>query len=113
VAYYLSVCRWKRQHGLPDRVFVRVDATQAATEQSNEQATESELKFSRKPTYIDFASLFSVQQFRAAVSKLSSVQLLAVTEMSPSPEDIPSRDSHHTVVNEIILELNQPGGIYQ
>jgi hypothetical protein len=109
LAYLSSVCRWRRQHAIPDRVFVRIQNTDPALARED----EGEAKFSRKPTYIDFASLLSIQQFQHAISKLSTSQVLVVTEMLPCPKDASSSDTKDQFVSEIVLDLSQVGGITQ
>jgi hypothetical protein len=110
--YLSAVYRWRLQHGIPDRVFVRVQSAESTSDRS-EQTEDNDLKFSRKPAYLDFSSLFSVQEFQHAITKMSASQVLVVTEMLPCPKDASNCNTPNQFVGELVLDLNQLGDIIQ
>lgn len=105
----LCVFRWRRQHSIPERVFVRIQSSEA-TSGGREENEDNDLKFARKPTYVDFASLFSVRDFLHAIRKLGPSQKLVVTEMLPRPEDAAWPDAFDQFMTEIVVDLTQFGG---
>jgi hypothetical protein len=105
--YCAAVYRWRQQHSIPERAFIRVLAEDATVDAD---AKEDEVKFSQKPSYVDFGSILSLQQFQRATMKFTPHHRLIVTEMLPYPVGSSSQGTSSSFVGELVLDLNQVGG---
>jgi hypothetical protein len=88
---FLAVNRWRRQHGIPDRIFV-AERLQA----------RFDLWPLHKPQYIDFTSPSFIPIFRAALE--SSKDELKLEEMLPTPDVFPAGEDGRKWAVEAQLE---------
>ena len=103
---FLSVNRWRMRHGMPERMFVRVRAGESS---ATEEPDDNVVKISRKPSYVDFASQMSMRQFVEALSLLAATQVLIMTEMLPSPNEVDARTAEDYYAREFVVEMSQQG----
>jgi hypothetical protein len=86
-AWFLAWRRWRREHGVPRRVFL-------TTPSSGEY----------KPLYVDFDSYFCLTLVDAMVRDNPGV--LVLTEMLPGPERLWMRHAGHRYVTELTVEID-------
>lgn len=103
--WFLAWQRWRREHGLPRRVFATPEGTRLApAEKEGTAPAAAGARPDHKPLYVDFDSHFSVQLLdttaRAAGSRL------VLTEMLPGRDEQVLRAASGTYVTELTVELN-------
>jgi len=105
--HLLKVQRWRREHGMPDRVFARVDASGRGVPQQDDAETAargSDRKSARKPLPVDFGSWLSLQLLEQLA--LGATSRLVLTECNPDLHDLWLRDEHgRPHVSEFVIEL--------
>ncbi|MEV6985563.1 lantibiotic dehydratase [Sphaerisporangium sp. NPDC051017] len=114
--HLLRVRRWRREHGLPERVFARVDASgrgsaparpdsDGGTDGGTEPARPGdERKAARKPLPVDFESWMSIQLLEQLARGASS--RIVLTECGPGLDELWLRDEHGRAhVSEFLIEL--------
>jgi hypothetical protein len=105
--HLLKVQRWRREHGMPDRVFARIDASDrgaAQQEDAETAARDSDRKPARKPLPVAFDSWLSLQLLEQLA--LSATSRLVLTECSPDLHELWLRDEHgRPHVSEFLIEL--------
>ncbi|WP_433412395.1 lantibiotic dehydratase [Microtetraspora malaysiensis] len=105
--HLLKVRRWRREHGLPDRVFAQVDASErrSGPDQDAEAARpDNDRKASRKPLPVDFDSWLSLRLFEQLALGASS--RIVLTECGPDLDELWLRDEHgRPHVGEFLIEL--------
>jgi Lantibiotic dehydratase, N terminus len=84
---FLMTRRWRREHGLPEHVFVHFDRDP-------------------KPFYVDLGSEPFVDLFRRALASQESGGRVHVTEMLPGPEELWVRDSRGRYASEFLVHLD-------
>ncbi|MGB8348406.1 MAG: lantibiotic dehydratase [Ktedonobacteraceae bacterium] len=104
-AYYLTVSRWRKEHGLPARVFFSAHGGASASSATTDQ--EDKAVRSRKPLYVDFENYFSLALLEATARKMPPEQQVALTEMLPGREDLWFEKDGRSYVSEFVLEINQ------
>jgi len=105
--HFLKVQRWRREHGMPDRVFARIDASDRGAAQQEDDGTaarDSDRKPARKPLPVAFDSWLSLQLLEQLA--LSAASRLVLTECSPDLHELWLRDEHgRPHVSEFLIEL--------
>jgi len=105
--HFLKVQRWRREHGMPDRVFARIDASDRGAAQQEDDGTaarDSDRKPARKPLPVAFDSWLSLQLLEQLA--LSATSRLVLTECSPDLHELWLRDEHgRPHVSEFLIEL--------
>ncbi|MCX5380600.1 lantibiotic dehydratase [Streptomyces sp. NBC_00091] len=87
-AHFLEWQRWRRAHGLPERVFATVSAGHSA--------------LGAKPQYVDFASLLSLAAFEPLLRE--SGHRVVFREMLPDPGGLHTRSARGAHVAELAVE---------
>jgi hypothetical protein len=87
---FIAVDRWRRQHGIPDSVFLA------------EPAAGSGPDLRVKPQYVNFTSPLFIEIFRSAIGRNAS--RLWLTEALPAPDQIPMCGDGKKVAVEIQLD---------
>jgi hypothetical protein len=103
--YYLTVSRWRKEHGLPTRVFFSANVAAGASSATN--GKEDKTIHSRKPLYVDFENYFSLALLEATTRKMPPEQPVALIEMLPGREDLWLEQDGRSFVSEFVLEINQ------
>lgn len=103
--YYLAVSRWRKEHGLPARVFFSAHGAMGASSVATDE--EDKTVRSRKPLYVDFENYFSLALLEATVRKMAPEQQVALTEMLPGREDLWFEKDERSYVSEFVLEINR------
>jgi hypothetical protein len=95
--YFLTWQRWRRDHGLPARVFASLDRVPLDPDaQAGEGVTF-------KPQYVDFDSLFSISLLESAVRGAN--RLVVLEEMLPDVEHLWLRSPVGRYVTEQTIEM--------
>lgn len=100
--WFLTWARWRRDNGLPRRVFATPEGsrlTGAGAVDGGEGGRPE-----HKPLYVDFESLFSLQLLEAMARNAGS--RLVLTEMLPDRDEQVLRVGGQTYVTELTVELN-------
>ncbi|MFI0264117.1 lantibiotic dehydratase [Streptomyces sp. NPDC017056] len=97
--YLLRLASWLREHGVPDRCFVR-----ALDPSSLTGGNVWQLK-SRKPLYIDFANLLLVGLFERMLAEEGN--LLFLQEALPDPATAPHYGDAGARVTEYLVEVGE------
>jgi hypothetical protein len=102
LGFLLRMEKWRRQHALPERCFVRTFGIDFAR-----PSMDAVLNKARKPLFIDFASplLLDVLQHIPAEAD----RLVVFEEMLPAPDDAVVRDATGAYASELIIELTLSG----
>jgi hypothetical protein len=103
--FVLALARWRHELHLPERAFVTVAP---GTNPENEAGTKSAppLPFqSRKPLYLDFRNLFSLQLLEGIAHHPNA--FLRFTEMLPDVEQLWFKHEDQSYVSEFGLELSR------
>ncbi len=109
--FYLTVSRWRKESGLPERLFFSTEAATAPIGDSPVTADEEDKAVrSRKPLYVDFENYFSLALWEATLRKLTAEQQVALTEMLPGREDLWFEQDGQSYVSEFVLEMNRSHG---
>ncbi|MGW7342391.1 lantibiotic dehydratase [Streptomyces sp. NPDC054854] len=87
-AHFLEWLRWRRAHGLPERVFATVSAGPSA--------------LGAKPQYVDFASLLSLAAFEPLLREPG--HRVVFREMLPDPGGLHTRSARGEHVAELAVE---------
>jgi hypothetical protein len=105
--HLLRMHRWKKDHGLPDRVFARLDPPGAGKVPAGGAETErrgNDHKAHRKPLPVDFHSWFSLRLLEQLARGASS--RIVLTECSPDLDELWLRDEYgRSHVAEFLVEL--------
>ncbi|MEV7805993.1 lantibiotic dehydratase [Microbispora sp. NPDC088329] len=102
--WFLAWQRWRRENGLPRRVFAMVDAGRG--EDAGEADPAATLP--RKPQYVDFDSLFSLTLLDHLVKDAS--QRVVMQEMLPDTDHLWLRAHDGAYVAEQTLEITRHRG---
>ncbi|WP_162452871.1 lantibiotic dehydratase [Phytoactinopolyspora mesophila] len=116
--HFLELHRWRRRHGLPERLFAQVDAAAARTTADDGDAADTgddpagaggpERKSGRKPLPVDFRSWASLQLFEQMALGASS--RIVLTEPYPDLDGLWLHDEHgRPHVSELLVELYHTG----
>ncbi|WP_068692083.1 lantibiotic dehydratase, partial [Thermobifida halotolerans] len=111
--FFLRVRRWRRDLGLPERVFAQIDnaAAGGGAAESEEPVQEeggTRRSAGRKPLPVDFASWHSIQLLEQMVLAASS--RIVLTEAFPDTDGLWLRDEHDRPhVSELLIELYDTG----
>ncbi|WP_214105608.1 lantibiotic dehydratase [Acrocarpospora catenulata] len=99
--HLLKVHRWRREHGIPGRVFAQVDT-------AGRGAGDGERKATRKPLPVDFGSWMSLQLLEQLA--LGASARVVLTECAPDFGELWLRDEHGRAhVGEFLIELYERG----
>jgi hypothetical protein len=113
----LSILRWRRKNGIPQRVFLTPSGRPKRPEPDKEEKEEKEEKekngegrnvvtaMMQKPLYIDFDSYFSAMLFERAVSR--GVPKVNLTEPLPDQSQLCLRTESGSYVTEFMIEMNR------
>lgn len=103
--WFLGWARWRRENGLPRRVFATPEGARPAQAADGGPAGgEPGVRFDRKPRYIDFDSYFSLELLDAVARQAGS--RLVFTEMLPGRHAQVLRGAGGSHVTELTVELN-------
>ncbi|MFF0369971.1 lantibiotic dehydratase [Micromonospora sp. NPDC005087] len=105
--WFLGWQRWRRDNGLPRRVFATPEGTRlapAAGDDAAGPAAQGGARPDHKPLYVDFDSHFSLHLLDATARAAGS--RLVLTEMLPGRDEQVLRDGTGTYVTELTVELN-------
>ncbi|HEX6969068.1 MAG TPA: lantibiotic dehydratase [Micromonosporaceae bacterium] len=109
--WFLSWARWRRENGLPRRVFATPEGSRLTAATAVDAGDGGEGRDGgeggrpdHKPLYVDFDSLFSVQLLDAMARRAGSRMVL--TEMLPDRDEQVLRKEGETYVTELTVELN-------
>lgn len=106
--WFLTWARWRRDNGLPRRVFATPEGSRLtqAVEDAGENTGEQPAGRApeHKPLYVDFDSYFSVQLLEAMARRAGSRVVL--TEMLPGRDEQIIRGDGGSYVTELTVELN-------
>ncbi|GAB3932249.1 hypothetical protein GCM10027614_01050 [Micromonospora vulcania] len=105
--WFLAWQRWRRDNGLPRRVFATPEGTRltpAAGDDTGQPAAQPAARPDHKPLYVDFDSHFSLQLLDATARGAGS--RLVLTEMLPGRDEQVLRGDAGTYVTELTVELN-------
>lgn len=108
--WFLSWARWRRDNGLPRRVFATPEGTRLTAQARQEsragdaQPAEPGSRPDHKPLYVDFDSVFSLQLLDAMARRAGS--RLVFTEMLPGRDEQVMRHAGGSYVTELTIELN-------
>lgn len=110
--FLLQVNRWRREQGIPVRVFVAPERFPSDTSAPAPQAAEggdlgAQMR-SYKPLYLDFENHFSVSLLEALAR--DTARPLVFTEMLPDREQLWLQHEGQAYVTEFILEMNSVEG---
>lgn len=98
--HLLRVERWRREHGIPSRVFAQIDTPDAPGQ------GEDRRKVTRKPLPVDFGSWLSLRMLEQLAR--GATARLVLTEFSPDLDDLWLRDERgRPRVGEFLIELYQ------
>ena len=100
--FFLAVSRWRKELGLPTKVFIAPDSIASSTAADDAKA---EAYQSYKPLCVDFENYFSILLLEATVRKTNSSFL--ITEMLPMPEHLWFRHDNQAYVSEFVFEVSQ------
>ncbi|MEV1329442.1 lantibiotic dehydratase [Micromonospora costi] len=103
---FLAWQRWRRENGLPRRVFATPEGTRLAPADREETGggPQPGARPDHKPLYVDFDSHFSLQLLDATARAAGS--RLVLTEMLPGRDEQVVRSGSGTYVTELTVELN-------
>ncbi|PSL01622.1 lantibiotic biosynthesis dehydratase-like protein [Haloactinopolyspora alba] len=115
--HLLRVQRWRRENGLPARVFAQVDTAAARSADDGAEADDDpapgaggdpgaggERKTGRKPLPVDFDSWLSLHLFEQMV--LGASNRIVLTEPDPDVDQLWLHDQHgRPYVGELLIEL--------
>lgn len=106
--WFLAWQRWRRDHGVPRRVFLTTDATAPAPAAPGDPAAGrgagGRPRAEYKPLYVDLDSYFCLQMVDAIARDTAAV--LVFTEMLPDPEQLPVRLAGQRYVTELTVEID-------
>ncbi|MET8094607.1 lantibiotic dehydratase [Micromonospora sp. NPDC005220] len=104
--WFLDWQRWRRDNGLPRRVFATPEGGPAAPADGDDTrpAGKAGGRPDHKPLYVDFDSHFSLELLEATARGAGS--RLVLTEMLPGRDEQILRDPTGTYVTELTVELN-------
>ncbi|MDG4810658.1 lantibiotic dehydratase [Micromonospora sp. WMMD1120] len=99
--WFLTWQRWRRDNGLPRRVFATPEGARLAPEGGDAAAGS---RPDHKPLYVDFDSHFSLHLLDTMARGAGS--RLVLTEMLPGRDEQVARGAAGTYVTELTVELN-------
>ncbi|MEO3769110.1 lantibiotic dehydratase [Micromonospora sp. B9E7] len=105
--WFLVWQRWRRDNGLPRRVFATPEGTRlapASTDDGGQAAAQPATRPDHKPLYVDFDSHFSLHLLDATARGAGG--RLVLTEMLPGRDEQMVRGDAGTYVTELTVELN-------
>ena len=105
--FVLALARWRHRLHLPERVFVTIlpGVSQDVAEEGAKARPDPAMPFqSRKPLYLDFRNLFSLQLLEG-IARHPNV-FLRFTEMLPEPEQLWFKHLDQRYVSEFGIELS-------
>lgn len=106
--WFLTWARWRRDNGLPRRVFATPEGSRLTRAQAADGAGgeggDAGGRLDHKPLYVDFDSFFSLQLLEAMARKAGTRMVL--TEMLPGRDEQALRIGDQTYVTELTVELN-------
>lgn len=104
-SHFLRVQRWREEHGIPQRVFARVDFMGDGGAPPDEPAADAGAGSpARKPLGVDFSSWYLISLLEQLV--LRSSHRIVLTEALPDPGDTWVTDTNgQGFVSELVLEL--------
>ncbi|WP_432837577.1 lantibiotic dehydratase [Dactylosporangium sp. CA-092794] len=103
-AVVLEWARWRRQHGLPRRVFATLDGAGGRVVKAAAETAGGPGIGANKPLYVDFDSYFSVNLL-ASVARAAGRRLV-FTEMLPDHHEQALTENGSAHVSELILAFN-------
>lgn len=99
--WFLAWQRWRRDNGLPRRVFVTIDAARNDDENDREHAAMRP----RKPQYVDFDSYFSLGLLEQTVRRAD--RRVVMQEMLPDADQLWLRTDEGSYVAEQTIEMTR------
>lgn len=104
--WFLTWARWRRDNGLPRRVFATPDGSRLTTPDADDAGEDKGAagRADHKPLYVDFDSYFSVQLLDTMARQSGSRVVL--TEMLPDRDQQVVRGPDGSHVTELTVEFN-------
>lgn len=113
-SYLLRLRQWRKRHGIPARVFVKLRATGAAEGRKDSEQTVAFARRRRtsrkdlyKPQFVDFEAPVMVEFFERVYSRLPS-GLVLIEEALPDKRH-GSEGSDGTHITELVLQFSRVG----
>lgn len=115
--YFLAVTCWRKQHGIPRKVFTSPDLSRPRSAESPKPLEDGEPQDAQadreagteqlilKPMYVDFENYFTVMLFERATARTSYG--IVLTEMLPDEEHLWLRHEGKSFVSELVIEMNR------
>lgn len=100
--WFLSWQRWRRENGLPKRVFAAVDTVLGARGDGPEETGPTH---PTKPQYVDFDNFFSLQSLDHMATRAE--RRVVMTEMLPGPDELWLRGEDGAYVTEQTVEITR------
>jgi hypothetical protein len=95
--YFQRILRWQKQHHLPARVFLRIEAP-------SQGESAGRMMSMRKPLFVDFTNYFSVALLESVLRKATGQ--LVLSEMLPGREDLWFEYEGKGYVTELLIEMS-------
>ncbi|MGC4937265.1 lantibiotic dehydratase [Kribbella sp. DT2] len=106
--HLLRVQRWRREHGLPRRLFAQTDSGAARSPGDDADHAGPDRKTGRKPLPVDFDSWLSLVLLEQLA--LGAKNRIVLTEANPDVDQLWLRDEEGSAhVSELLLELYDTG----
>jgi hypothetical protein len=106
--FFLHLNRWRREQGLPRRIFIAPKQAFGSPKAQDQPAEEGNVAGQQmrnyKPLYLDFENFFSMALLEALVR--DSTQTLVLTEMLPNQGQLWLKQQGHSYVSEFMLEIH-------
>lgn len=99
--HLLRLATWRRARGIPDTCFVRMPVLGFP---AGDDASVMAARKSRKPVFVDFASLHLISAFERMLRSCPGPMVI-FEEALPSPDD----SSNHPHITEFLLEIRPSG----
>ena len=99
--WFLAWQQWRRDNGLPRRVFAAVDTVLGGRDEGEEAGPTHPTK----PQYVDFDSFFSLQSLDHMATKAE--RRVVMTEMLPDPDDLWLQGEDGAYVTEQTVEITR------
>ncbi|SIO85747.1 lantibiotic dehydratase [Nocardiopsis sp. JB363] len=100
--WFLSWQRWRRENGLPRRVFAAVDTLLGDRKDGAEEAGATH---PTKPQYVDFDNYFSLQSLDHMATRAE--RRVVMTEMLPAPDELWLQGEDGAYVTEQTVEITR------
>lgn len=106
--FFLHLNRWRREQGLPRRIFIAPKQAFGSPKAQDQPAEEGNVAGQQmrnyKPLYLDFENFFSMTLLEALVR--DSTHTLVLTEMLPNQGQLWLKQQGHSYVSEFMLEIH-------